>query len=436
MVSWSLAVVLASALAADLPPEALVERLGSSDRVVREEAARTLEERGAAALPALRAARDAAEGADARGRFADTIARVETRLLDRPTKVAFDFDDRPLGEAVEALAARSGFSVALDDPALAGRRVTARTPAPLPFWEALDRLGRAGHVRYEHEPRRDAAGNLTHGSAIRLVDGDPPALVTYPGPLRVQLFATHWHRDISFEPYAEPRARAYRTTVTVEARAFAEPGRFIDHTGAPRLEAVDDQGRALAPPPGGSDYPDPTARSWMTPGQLSMLHWYLPLGLPDPPGRTPLKLRGVLPVVISSRRPDPLVIPLAGAAGKTFRQDGVVVRVEAVPKGDARNMVMTLVLGEEPGDSDPSRASSGPQPDRLSELVHNRLEFEDAEGRRLNWLLPGHSFLNADGELRAQVHLSGPAPPARLRVYRLNRLATDIPIAFDGAPAP
>ena len=57
MLPLSLVVVLTSALAADLPTEELIERLGSPDRVVREEAWRTLEEQGPDALPALRAPR-------------------------------------------------------------------------------------------------------------------------------------------------------------------------------------------------------------------------------------------------------------------------------------------------------------------------------------------------------------------------------------------
>ncbi len=113
--------------------------------------------------------------------------------------VALDVDDRPLGEAVEALATRSGFALSLDDPALAGRRVTVRAPGPLPFWEAVDRLGRAGHVRHDPGPRRDDIGTDPRASTIRLVAGDPPALTAYSGPLRIHLFATHRHRDVNFE---------------------------------------------------------------------------------------------------------------------------------------------------------------------------------------------------------------------------------------------
>ena len=268
MLPLSLVLVLTSALAADLSPRELIGRLGSPDRVVREEAARTLEERGAEALPALRAALEAAREPEARDRFADLIARVEARSLDRPTMVALDVADRPLGEAVEALATRSGFALSLDDPALAGRRVTVRAPGPLPFWEALDRLGRAGHVRHDPGPHRDDFGRqVASPSTIRLVAGDPPAFTAYSGPLRIHLFATHRHRDVNFEADGVSRVPRRSATVTVEVQAFAEPGRFINPNGLPRLEAVDEQGRAISPQPaGGGEQPQRGENSWLIPG--------------------------------------------------------------------------------------------------------------------------------------------------------------------------
>ena len=151
MLPLSLVLVLTSALGADLSPRELIAHLDSPDRVVREEAARTLEELGAEVLPALRASLDVAREPEARDRLTELIARVVARSLDRPTMVALDVDDRPLGLAVEELATRSGFALTLDAPALAGKRVTVRASGSLPFWEAVDRLGRAGHVRDRSE---------------------------------------------------------------------------------------------------------------------------------------------------------------------------------------------------------------------------------------------------------------------------------------------
>jgi hypothetical protein len=446
MLTCSLAILLASALATDLTPEQLVERLGSPDRVIREEAARTLEERGTDALPTLRAARDAAGSQDARGTFSGLIDRIETRLLDRPTLVKLDLDDRPLGDAVLALATASGFTIKLDDPALASRRIAVRAPSPLPFWEALDRLGRAGHVRHDPGPRRDAHGEDREASTIRLVDGDPPAFTAYSGPLRIHLFATHRHRDISFEAATASRAvpRRATATVTVEVQAFAEPDRFLDPNGLPRIEAIDGSGRALSPAPGGgAGQPDPFEHSWLVPGWLSLLHWHVPLGLPDPPVPSPLKLRGTLPVVISSREPGPLDIPLAGASGKTFHRDACAVRVENIARG-GQSTVLSLVLGDGDGDGESEgqpgrgrgRSSEGPQEDDVRDSLRHRLAFEDAEGHPLHWLPPRGPQGGASREFRVQVFVAGPAPPARLRVYRLRRLATEIRFECDDVPPP
>ncbi len=439
MLPLNLVLVLASALAADLPPGELIGRLDSPDRVVREEAARTLEEQGVEALPALRAARDSAGGPEGRERFAKLIDQIEARLLDRPTMVVLDVEDRPLGEAVEALARRSGFALSLDDPALATRRVTVRASGPLPFWEAVDRLGHACHVRHDPGTRRDDIGTDPRASPIRLVAGDPPALTAYHGPLCIHLFASHRHRDLDFEVPRVSRVPPRKATVTVEIQAFAEPGRFINPNGLPRLEAVDEQGRAIAPQQGGGgELPDPSQQHWLLPGRISLLHWHVPLGLPDLPARSRLKLRGVLPVVIASRKPDPLVIPLADAAGKTFRQGASVVRIEKVSTDEGlKTPTVELSLREDGIPADRTRVSAGPEKDYVGDFLRSRIEFEDARGRPLNWLLLGdHPVPNSNGERRVQTFISGDLPPARLRVYRLERLATEILFEFVDVPSP
>jgi hypothetical protein len=434
----SLVLVLTSALAADLPPRELIVRLGSPDRVVREEAARSLEERGAEALPALRAALEAAREPEARERFADLIARAEARLLDRPTMVALDVHDRPLGEAALALATRSGFALSLEGPALAGRRVTVRAAGTLPFWEALDRLGRAGHVRHDPGARYDAFGHEPRASTIRLVDGDPPTLTAYSGPFRIHLFAAHRHRDLDFEADGASRDPRRSATVTVELQAFAEPGRSLNPNGLPRLEAVDEWGRAISPHSvGGGQQPGRGGNSWLTPGRISLLQWHIPLGLPVPPVRSPLKLRGVLPVVITSRRPGPLVIPLVGAVGKTFRQGPRVVRIEKVSGHGPRTTAVDLSLSEDVVPADRTRAAAGPETDYIGDFLPDRIEFDDAERHPLVWLLPGTpSASTTNDEVRAQTYVSGDAPPARLLVYRLHRLATEIPFEFGEVPSP
>jgi len=63
----------------------------------------------------------------------------------RPSLVALDFKDRPAQEIAAAIAARSGNMVSyqgadfsLGDPN--ARKITLTATAPVPFWEAIDRL--------------------------------------------------------------------------------------------------------------------------------------------------------------------------------------------------------------------------------------------------------------------------------------------------------
>jgi hypothetical protein len=383
MLSFPLVLVLASVLAGDLSPQELIVRFGSADRLVREEAARTLEEQHVEALPALRAAREAAKEPAVRERFAELIARLEARSLERPTMVALDVDDRPLGEAVRVVAASSGFSLSLGEAALDARRVTVRASGPLPFWEAVDRLGRAGHVRHDPGPRDDALARDLASPAIYLVHGEPPTHTAFHGPLRIHLFATHRHRDLNFEADGVSRGRQRSTQVTVEVQAFAEPGRFLNPNGPPRLEAIDEGGRPISPQPGEGGEQPQRGGTWLTPGRISLLHWHVPLGLPELPVRSPLKLRGVLPVVISSRRPDPLVIPLIGAAGKTFRQGPRVVRIEKVSAEGAGTTAIDFSLSEDPIPADRTRVSLGVETDYIGDFLANRIEFDDTLGHPL-----------------------------------------------------
>ena len=172
-------------------------------------------------------------------------------------------------------------------------------------------------------------------------------------------------------------------------------------------------------------------------GASPLLQWHVPLGLPDLPVRSPLKLRGVLPVVISSRRPDPLVVPLVGAAGKTFRQGARVVRIENVSGQGAGATAFDLSLSEDAIPPDRTRISLGAETDYFGDFLRNRIEFEDADGHPLSWLhLSNPAASTTNNEVRVRTFVSGVAPPARLRMYRLHRLATELPFEFADVPSP
>jgi hypothetical protein len=144
-----------------------------------------------------------------------------------------------------------------------------------------------------------------------------------------------------------------------------------------------------------------------------------------------------LPVVISSRRPDPLLIPLTGAAGKTFRQGPAVVRIEKVYAQGAQATAIELSLSEDVIPADRTRVRLGAETDFVGDFLANRLEFEDAGGRLLRWLLLGDAAASAaNDEVQVRTFVSGVARPALLRVYRLHRVATELPFEFADVPSP
>jgi hypothetical protein len=83
-----------------------------------------------------------------------------------------------------------------------------------------------------------------------------------------------------------------------------------------------------------------------------------------------------------------------------------------------------------------SAESPGVVPDPMTDLIRNRLEFQDDGSRALAWLLPFDPSVGLNRVMRFQVSVTSPERPARLLVYRLRRVATEIAVEFDGVPAP
>ena len=424
ILAW--AIIAAAAFGDEPGPAELVRLLGSADRVEREEAARTLEELGDAALPALHPAERAGPG-DVRSRAASLARLIEGRRLDRPSLVAVDFEGQPLDEAIRTLATRSGTTIQLDDgddAARTRRPIVARARSPIPFWEALDLIGRAGQVR--HNP---GAGvwDRTRVPVLHLVDGEPPSRTCYQGPFRVHLLGLHRRRDLDLgrSPGREPSPRG---VLYVDVQAFAEPGRFLDFDGLPRIEAADDRGRPLPSPPADAEWPRPQATSWNVPGAIGFFQWRLPLGLPDAQAmKTLRRLRGTLPVIVSATRPDPLVITLDGAPGKSYRHEETTLRFRII-QDSAKRMRIEVILTRDPSPT-PSRD------DRAQSALRHRFGFEDRDGQPLSWL-PLVENVGPGKETHIQMMISEGERPVRLRFHGLVWSATEIPFEFADVPLP
>jgi hypothetical protein len=419
---FAFVLIAALALGDDPSPAELVRLLGSADRVEREEAARTLEDLGATALPALHAAEKAGPD-EARFRATSLARLIEGRLLDRPTLVAIDFDAQPLKEAIRTLATRSGYTIELDAGAIPDRPIVAHAPTPISFWEGLDLIGRAGHVR--HDPGAKV-GERTRVPVLHLADGEPPPSTVYRGPFRVHLISLHRRRDLDVG-VSRGREPTSKGVLYVEFQAFAEPGRFLDFDGLPRVDATDDRGHPLPPPPSDAEWPRPYSIAWNVPGAIGVYQWRLPLGLPDSEAKELRRLRGALPVIVSATRPDPLVIALDDTAGKSYRHEETTLRFKII-HDSSKQMQIELILTRD-GSATPSRD------DRAKGALRHRFGFEDRDGQPLSWL-PLSENVGPGNDTRIQMMISQGERPFRLRFHGLVWSSTEIPFEFAAVPLP
>ena len=213
----------------------------------------------------------------------------------------------------------------------------------------------------------------------------------------------------------------------VDLQAFVEPGRFLDFDGLPRLEATDDRGRPVPPPSAGAEWPRPHDPSSNVPGAIGVLQWRLPLGLPDPQAVELRRLRGTLPVIVSATRPDPLVISLDDAPGKSYRHEETTLRFRIIqdsPLGVQIEVILT---------QDPSPTTS--RDDRAQGALHRRFGFEDRAGHPLS-SLPQFQYVGPDKETHIQMMIGQGERPIRLRFHGLVWSATEIPFEFAAVPLP
>ncbi len=366
------------------PPEpsrdaaALVEKLNSAAAAERE-ASKSLESLGSKASPALRAA-SKSKDPEVRKRARALINKIEGNVLIQESSIRLDFQDATLDEIVKSLGKQAGFEVGLaqQGPQLGARRVTLREPQPVPFWKAIDRLCEVGQLTRQYQ------GMAPRGPGVsqpRLVLSYQPEPSTQPGynhgPFHFDVVSLFYQSQVSFNrparmrapqrivqgpdgvarkvaaPPADPPAAGAPgpgeaknagsapvriVQFRVQFQVVPEPRMSISQTGPLQLlEAVDELGQSLLPP---------ARDDGRAPGATVMMGGSMPGGTaanliaqlhrPESPGKLIKTLRGTVEVSVSSPRPNPLVISVEGAAGKTFQDDDRRVVVNSIDRGPLR----------------------------------------------------------------------------------------------------
>ena len=145
-------VVIAALLASPAEgPEAsaLVAKLGSADAAERASAAGSIQALGREALPALERA---VRGDDAElGLRASALwDAIQLATMARPSLVRLGPHGRSPAAVIEDLGRQTGLTLKPNQADGSSPAEHAPAPGPLPFWEAVDRLGFKG--AYLHDP--------------------------------------------------------------------------------------------------------------------------------------------------------------------------------------------------------------------------------------------------------------------------------------------
>jgi hypothetical protein len=491
-----LAVIALAALlgwASDDGPAEPVARLGSARFTEREAAAESLKRLGRQALPALRKARSASD-LEVRLRASQVRDEIEAAILLEPTMVRLDFHDRPLSEVVEAIGRRAGGPLALgydpsidpnrrDRPTGPDRRITLEAPDALPFWEAIDRLCRAGGLRWSYPQHPLGLDRLFDGLILAPGVAAPPR--TEAGPFRVELLRVCRERDLALAPGLEqpdrglsratgprfrsaPPARGPGVREVRDSSFFAEllisvePRlRIVSQAPLDRLKATDDRGRSILREPKAEELQaevaffrsnpqlDPRLRPELrfgSGGQSTTTQiCQIPLDDSAPPAGRLAELKGVIAVAVMGRRANPLVVPLADAGERTLEEDGVRVTIHEVQmRTNQTHGELELTLETERSGETLKVQGPGIGPleiRRPFDLNQRQIEIRDDRDRPFDW-----SFLRAPdqgtrGRMRLLVRPRDDGERLdfsrlRLHIFTIVGAAAEIPFSFADVPMP
>ena len=434
----------------------------------RESAAKKLLELGPEAVSALREARDAKDP-EVRTRANALLDKIESTLVIRPTLVRLDFDNQPIREVVKALADRAGLPLQLFNefhPMWNGVKLTLKDDRPVPFWEALDRLRKEGELDFNANFMvQNGTGPPRAGVQLgkEIDDGLPPQPISNNGPFRVSFVGADLHRSINFDKQnqfqqnqfvQQPRrgfggrvveggignSNAHRNlvtnTFTFQLKVNAEPRLMIAQSGQLKLlEALDDAGNSLIPPGATNGNIVRHAAYYGYNGGNSMLQLGGQLTYPEHLGKTIKTLRGTVPIAVSSRKLDPVVIPLAEAEGKTYRvgESSIVVHKANKPNPNPgqQGLFIDLTLRTSSPRQNVGNNNMGFQQQGVN--PQSQIEIVDAQGHAINWYVQTSSGPPSDWRVglcvMPQPGVNKPQP-AELRFFELVHGETEAAFEF------
>jgi len=429
-----------------------VKQLADKDAKTQTEAAHALEEVGP---PALKVLDEAAKHPDAavRQRVKEVQDRIAVAEAVAPRRLSLKWKDVPVADALKALGERAGMQlVYVPKPSPDGsppRTVTLELDG-VTFLEALDRLCQTAGLNFVPNASRQ----------WQLFDAKPSPreMAAFSGPVHMLATNLQFNRSLALQDKEQASESLHlQLLLASEVRAA------LLGYGQPRVvEARDDAGRSLLPDP---QVPAPPAGDFFSPVGFNPTRT---VRLQPPPvrGGTLKHLKIVLPVEVMARQRDVLTVTdPAKAGGKTFSgDDGVRVKLQAVNGLGTNKVNVQFVVSAPEGHHplDPNKlglrlidAKGGEHPTSFVNINSFAQKFRKPEAEDILWLggSPQGGFLAqlpwaalAQDQLNLNrrqwtgiAQFSTPEPisaPAKLTLFRFERLRTELPFEFRDLPLP
>jgi hypothetical protein len=355
-----------------------------------------------------------------------------------PTPIVLDFKAQTAPMIALTLNQRSGGIVeiqGMNAPIGNEQRFTIESPAPVPFWEAIDRFSAETHYqRSITAPGTFGNPNAKvqfHGPGAPGLDYGPAA---YVGPFRLGPVVIHENFDLVFLKPKQPANWIVETSPTFYAEfpLLSELNLISTRLGPLRkLEAIDELGQSLLDSKlGGEGSPlGLLYQNYQNPKTIQ-----LTLVRPAKPSTKLATLRGVIPLEVGRRPNAPTaVFPLEGSTGKTFSDGDIRITVREFSAAPGRAQLKLTIRLEGPR-GQPDAKLKGLLGSRLNALYHNLIDVADAQGKPVS--MNGGGGASSNGVLTLDYNYavyppgSTGSPPTQLRVFRPEWVNWEMPFEF------
>jgi hypothetical protein len=341
------------------------------------------------------------------------------------------------------------------------QRVNLHESESVDFWKAIDQLCDLAGLKYNASMH----GYIGHGEPVfALTDGATRTLTPNSdhGPFRISLVGVEYQRHVTYAPIgigaqvpppprpaalgpadrevsAPPRLNPVTNVqFAAQLQVAAEPRLALSQVRPLQLvEAIDDRGNSLIPV-GDDETTHNRYAGYFGVLTSPVVQIQAQLRRPAAAGESIKKLRGFVTLTVAARRPHPLVIPLANAAGKTFEDQEHRLTIHDIrPTATNHNTLVELSIKA----NEPTPSSDHADQDvfndgfQRADPQHLQIEVFDAGGHLIPWFQSG-----ADAETsRFTLTLTNQAQPLslkELRYYALSRATVKIPFEFTDIPMP